>query len=41
MYFVQQGSGLATAQHITGVLNHFLAKILQFAGLKSDKPYHL
>ena len=41
MYLVQQGSGLATAQHINWVLNHFLAKILQFAGWKSDKPLQL
>ena len=38
MYLVQQGSGLATAEHINWVLNHFLAKILQFEGWKSDKP---
>ena len=38
MYLIQQDSGLATAQHINWVLNPFLAKILEFAGWKSDKP---
>ena len=40
MYLVQQGSGLATAQHINWVLNHFFGKD-SISDPSSDSKYNV